>query len=293
MDRVRRRVEELFGVAATPPIAAVGDRGADRRRGAGVPARGGLPAGAAGDDARAAVAAAPRGVPGRRPSRRSTITGSRTRWSSRTPDGRLAYEPLGTDLVRHANAPILEEDRTLVIDGQEGRCFQALLGLGALPEESEFPGGAELLSAPLEALPFPVDAVLHARWLGNRDAVTAGAPADRRRRRGVQRAADLGARPAVLHGRGEPAARARAGRLPAVARAAAAAQHGDLAGGRRRLARGARAARRGAASPLRDGRAAPAAGAAAGAVPGSPAARGRRHGARLRRRADDRAVRAR
>ncbi len=47
--------------------------------------------------------------------------------------------------MRHANAPILEEDRTLVIDGQEGRSFQALLGMGALPEESEFPGGAELL----------------------------------------------------------------------------------------------------------------------------------------------------
>src|SRR3954464_9185318 len=47
-----------------------------------------------------------------------------------------------------------------------------MLGLGALPAESEFPGGAELLFAPLDALPFPVDAVLHARWLGNREAVT-------------------------------------------------------------------------------------------------------------------------
>jgi hypothetical protein len=89
-----------------------------------------------------------------------------------TADGATAYEPLGTDLVRHANAPILEQDRSLVIASEQGRCVQALLGLGALPEESEFPGGAELLFSPLEAVGFPVDAVLHARWLGNREAVS-------------------------------------------------------------------------------------------------------------------------
>src|SRR3954454_17548301 len=58
------------------------------------------------------------------------------------------------------------------VDAEEGRSHQALLGLGALPEEADFPGGAELLFAPLEALPFPVDAALHARSLGNREAVT-------------------------------------------------------------------------------------------------------------------------
>ena len=89
-----------------------------------------------------------------------------------TADGQPAYEPLGTDLVRHANAPVLEQDRALVIDAEEGRSHQAMLGMGALPEESEFPGGAELLFSPLEALPFPVDAVVHARWLGNREAIT-------------------------------------------------------------------------------------------------------------------------
>src|ERR1044072_3569731 len=47
-----------------------------------------------------------------------------------------------------------------------------MLGMGALPEESEFPGGAELLFSPLEALAFPADAVVHARWLGNREAIT-------------------------------------------------------------------------------------------------------------------------
>ena len=74
--------------------------------------------------------------------------------------------------MRHANAPILEQDRALVVDAEEGRSLQAMLAVGALPEESEFPGGAELLFAPLEAVEFPVDAVLHARWLANREAVT-------------------------------------------------------------------------------------------------------------------------
>ena len=73
-----------------------------------------------------------------------------------TADGRPAYEPLGTDLVRHANAPILEHDRALVVDAEEGRSPSgACSALGALPEESEFPGGAELLFAPLEALRVP------------------------------------------------------------------------------------------------------------------------------------------
>jgi len=89
-----------------------------------------------------------------------------------TANGQPAYEPLGTDLVRHANAPVLEQDRALVVDAEEGRSHQAMLGIGALPEESEFPGGAELLFSPLEALAFPVDAVVHARWLGNREAIT-------------------------------------------------------------------------------------------------------------------------
>ena len=76
-------------------------------------------------------------------------------------------------MVRHANAPVLEQDRSLVVDAEEGRSLPgAARAWARCPEESEFPGGAELLFAPLEALAFPVDAVLHARWLGNREAVT-------------------------------------------------------------------------------------------------------------------------
>ena len=61
--------------------------------------------------------------------------------------------------------------RTLRAHTELGVSHQAQLVLGALPEETRFPGEAELLFAPLERLPFAVDACLHARWLPNRDAV--------------------------------------------------------------------------------------------------------------------------
>jgi len=83
------------------------------------------------------------------------------------------YEPLETDVLRLANAPVLEEDRTLVVDAEECRSYQAMLTLGALPDAAAFPGArAELLFAPLEGVEFPVDACLHARWVGNRAAAS-------------------------------------------------------------------------------------------------------------------------
>lgn len=92
------------------------------------------------------------------------------------PDGSLAYEPLEHDLWRCANAPLTEEPGeppSLAVEAETGTSFQALLCLGALPEEAEFPGAqAELLFAPLEGIEFPVDAVLHARWVGNRQALS-------------------------------------------------------------------------------------------------------------------------
>src|SRR4051794_10331932 len=49
---------------------------------------------------------------------------------------------------------------------------QALLVAGALPETTAFPGRmAELLFAPLEAVPFPVDACFAARWMSNERAL--------------------------------------------------------------------------------------------------------------------------
>jgi hypothetical protein len=93
----------------------------------------------------------------------------------RAPDGSLAYEPLEHDLWRCVNAPLTEdpaEPPSLDVEAEQGRGYQALLCLGALPEEAAFPGPrAELLCAPLEGVEFPVDAVLHARWVGNRPAL--------------------------------------------------------------------------------------------------------------------------
>jgi hypothetical protein len=86
--------------------------------------------------------------------------------------GGVAFQPLEHDLRRCANAAITERQQTLVVDGERGRCYQAMLALGALADAPEFPGpAAEVLFAPLEALRFPVDAVVHARWLGNRQAL--------------------------------------------------------------------------------------------------------------------------
>lgn len=89
-----------------------------------------------------------------------------------SPDGTTAYEPLEQVLWRGANAPVTERERCLIVEGEQGESHQALLALGALPDAPLFPGAAaELLFAPLESAGFPVDAVLHARWVGNRDAL--------------------------------------------------------------------------------------------------------------------------
>lgn len=89
-------------------------------------------------------------------------------------EGTLRYEPLEHDLWRCANAPMSEdpgEPPSLEVEAEEGRSFQAFLCAGSLAEEAEFPGAAELCFAPLEGAGFPVDAVLHARWIGNREAL--------------------------------------------------------------------------------------------------------------------------
>lgn len=86
----------------------------------------------------------------------------------------LVYEPLESDLWRLANEPMVEdasEPPSLEIGAEGGAVFQAMLCAGTLAEEAEFPGAAELLFGPAEGAGFPVDAVLHARWIGNRDAL--------------------------------------------------------------------------------------------------------------------------
>jgi hypothetical protein len=87
--------------------------------------------------------------------------------------GGVEFEPLGHDLRRCVNAAITERQQSLIVDGEQGRSYQAMLAVGALAEAPEFPGAtAEVLFSPLEAVGFPVDACLHARWLGNRQALT-------------------------------------------------------------------------------------------------------------------------
>jgi hypothetical protein len=88
------------------------------------------------------------------------------------PGGGVLFEPLAHDLRGCAQAAITEREQYLVLDSEKGRSYQALLTVGALAEAPEFPGWtAEVLFAPLESLPWPVDAVVHARWLGNRQAL--------------------------------------------------------------------------------------------------------------------------
>jgi AAA-like domain len=90
------------------------------------------------------------------------------------PGGTAVYEPLEHDLWRCANAPATEEPGeppSLVVEAEEGTSYQALLCAGSLAEEAEFPGAAELLFGPAEGAGFAVDAVLHARWIGNREAL--------------------------------------------------------------------------------------------------------------------------
>ena len=223
-----------------------GDRGADRRRGARLPARRGLPARAPRDDPRAAVAAAAGGVPRRRRAR--------------------ARRPLGAERARRR-------------DGLRRAGLRAARHRPRAPRERAGPRAGSLARRRRRGGPLPPGAARARRAAGGvgvpgrrRAAVLpargrrvprrrrgaralAGQPrrdhpraaADRRRRRRLLRAARLHARPAVVRGRGEPPARPRAGRLPAVPRAPAAAQRGHLARGRRRLRPGARAPRRGPA----------------------------------------------
>jgi hypothetical protein len=90
------------------------------------------------------------------------------------PDGSAAYEPLEHDLWRCANAPATEEvgqPPSLVVEAEEGTSYQSFCCAGALAEEAEFPGVAELLFDPLEGAGFPVDAAIYVRWIGNREAL--------------------------------------------------------------------------------------------------------------------------
>lgn len=171
--RVRRRAEELAGVGAPQPIsgseleavAAVEQRTFDRLSGAIALER------ASTEELHWLLRrAACRGV---------AEPAADSHWQPdalvvAAPGGPVAYEPLESELWRCANAPATEhpgEPPSLVVEAEEGIAYQAFLCAGSLAEEAEFPGAAEVLFAPAEDAGFPVDAVLHAQWVGNRDAL--------------------------------------------------------------------------------------------------------------------------
>jgi hypothetical protein len=84
--------------------------------------------------------------------------------------GEEHFEPFGHDLLRLHESRVTIERRSLVIDSERGRGHQALLVVGAMPEETVVPSpAAELMFAPLE-LSFPVDATLSVEFVANRDA---------------------------------------------------------------------------------------------------------------------------
>ena len=86
------------------------------------------------------------------------------------PGGEERFEPYGHDLLRLHESRVQIERRSLVIDSERGRAHQALLVMGAMPEEAAVPSpAAELMFAPLE-LGFGVDATLTVSYLPNVEA---------------------------------------------------------------------------------------------------------------------------
>lgn len=171
--RVRRRVEEMAGVGGPRPIAgaelealAVAEQRTFDRLGGAI----GLERASTEELQWLLRRAACRGV---------TEPALDRHWQPdalvvAAPGGSVAYEPLEHDLWRCTNAPASEhpsEPPSLEVEAEEGTAYQAFLCAGSLAEEAEFPGAAEVLFAPAEDAGFPVDAVLHAQWIGNREAL--------------------------------------------------------------------------------------------------------------------------
>ncbi len=81
--------------------------------------------------------------------------------------GATAFAPYEHDLLRLHESRVEIGRRALRIDTEDGASHQALLVVGALPDEALFPSGeAELLFTPLEC-GIPVDAVFSCSWVSN------------------------------------------------------------------------------------------------------------------------------
>lgn len=84
----------------------------------------------------------------------------------------VRYRPVEGDLMRLHDCRVQIASRSLIVDSELGRSHQAVLVVGALPEQTVFPGhDAELMFTPFEALDFPVDVNFQAEWLPNSAAV--------------------------------------------------------------------------------------------------------------------------
>jgi AAA-like domain len=83
-------------------------------------------------------------------------------------NGQAMLAPLEGDVVRWMDGFVEHRGRALRVESELGVSWQAQLVLGALPERAVFPGPrVELMFAPVESLPFPVDLSLNARFLPN------------------------------------------------------------------------------------------------------------------------------
>jgi hypothetical protein len=172
LGRARRRLEELAGVGAPSPIPASELRAlAEAERSA-------FGRAACAIDLRPATTAELQWLLRRAACRGLGEPGTEASWEPDAliiddEEGEPSYEPLGSDLWSLANAPMREDPGrppSLVVESELGDSHQAFLCLGSLAEEARFPGAAELLFEPLEGAG-PVDAVLHADLVANREAL--------------------------------------------------------------------------------------------------------------------------
>src|SRR5262249_15819037 len=72
-------------------------------------------------------------------------------------NGEAVLAPLEGDVMRWTDSYIEHKGRALRVESELGTSWQAHLVLGALPEQTQFPGArAELMFAPVESVPFAI-----------------------------------------------------------------------------------------------------------------------------------------
>jgi hypothetical protein len=87
-------------------------------------------------------------------------------------NGAAVLAPLEAEVMRWTDCVVEPRGRLLRVDSELGVSWQAHLVAGALPERAVFPDSRlELMSAPVESLPFGIDLALSARYLANDRAI--------------------------------------------------------------------------------------------------------------------------